>query len=165
MRLFKKFKKAEISQHASLGWDKVASKIVVTLIGMQTKFSDRVSKRLSNMTIKKIKIIFIFFCLTTGGFSGYLIVNAITRPGKNMGVYKPGKLERPKYYDRTGDELILTENYINEELFYKIQKFKKYMDSLKQMKSYTYDSILKARPFLLDSIEMIEEIYYSQQQK
>ena len=39
------------------------------------------------------------------------------------------------------------------------------MDSLKQNKNKQYDSILGARPGLMDSVQVLEEIYYSQKQK
>ena len=70
----------------------------------------------------------------------------------------------PKHFDKTGDEVI-PEAYVDEETFYKMQGFKKYMDSLKQNKSKQYDSIMQARPGLMDSVQVLEEIYYSQKQK
>ena len=61
--------------------------------------------------------------------------------------------------------MLSTDNAVDEETFLKIQAFKSYMDSLKQAKSIQYDSILTARPYLMDTVLLLEQIYYSQKQK
>jgi hypothetical protein len=116
------------------------------------------------MKIKRIKTLLVFFCLSTGGYSVYLIANAIISPDRKQPVFKVDQVDVPKHYDQSGDEL-MPEAKVDEETFIKIQGFKKYMDSLKQSKSYLYDSIITARPFLIDTVLMLEEIYYSQKQK
>ncbi len=116
------------------------------------------------MNNKKLKALLILFCLSAGGDSIYLTVNAITGPEKQQKSFKVDQVDVPKHFDETGDE-IMTDAYVDEETFYKIQGFKKYMDSLKQNKGNQYDSILQARPGLMDSVQVLEEIYYSQKQK
>jgi hypothetical protein len=39
------------------------------------------------------------------------------------------------------------------------------MDSLKLNRTNEYDSILQARPGLMDSVQVLEQIYLSQKQK
>lgn len=58
-----------------------------------------------------------------------------------------------------------TEILVDEDTWQKIQVFKQYMDSLRLSESKKYDSIILSRPGLMDSIAMVEELYYSQKSK
>lgn len=144
--------------------DKIAGKIAGAGIKVQGYFANGMTKIFKNMNNKKLKILLILFCISAGGYSIYLIANAVASPDKKQPAFKVDQVDMPKHFDRTGDELI-PEATVDEQTFNKIQDFKKYMDSLNQKKSYLYDSIISARPFLLDTVLMLEEIYYSQKQK
>lgn len=131
--------------------DKAATKISSTLLKWQTKVSDMTSRELNKVSVKRLKIFLIAFCLISGGFSGYLMINAVffkTKPSIQIEQTKV-----PLHFDRTGDEIM--NGRIDEDLFRTIQEYKKYMDSLR----------LPIRPGLLDSIRILEEIYYSQQKR
>lgn len=144
--------------------DNVAGKIAGAGIKVQGYFANGMNKIFKNMNNKKLKALLIVFCISAGGYSIYLITNAVVSPDKKQPAFKVDQVDMPKHFDRTGDEFI-PEATVDEQTFNKIQDFKKYMDSLKQKKSYLYDSIISARPFLLDTVLMLEEIYYSQKQK
>ncbi len=165
MWLFKKQKnkKENNANHSSMS-DKVAGKIAGAGIRVQRTFAEGMNKIFRNMNTKKLKVFLILFCICAGGYSIYLTVNAITGPEKQQKSFKVDQVDVPKHFNKTGDEIITKAN-VDEETFYKIQGFKKYMDSLKQNKSNQYDSILQARPGLMDSVQVLEEIYYSQKQK
>ena len=163
MWLFKKQKNEEIGSNL-LTSDKVAGKIAGAGIIVQRKFAEGMNKILKNMNKKKLKAFLIVFSISAGGYNIYLIANAISGSEKNQMSFKVDQVDVPKHFDKTGDEII-PESYVDEETFYKIQAFKKYMDSLKQNKNNQYDSILNARPGLMDSVQVLEEIYYSQKQK
>lgn len=165
MWIFKKKIKNELSSNAPSITDKVASKIVVQIMKVQLKFAEIMNRLFSSMTIKKIKLNLIFFSLITGGYSVYLIINAIATPEQKQKVYTIEKLALIKNSDKTRDELRIKGQYIDDATFDKIRKFKKYMDSLKINKSFLYDSIVAARPLLMDSISILEDIYNSQKQK
>lgn len=164
MWLFKKRKKKDDSRDNPTVTDKVAGKIAGAGIVLQNKFANGMAIIFQNMNTKRLKTFLVFFCLSAGGYSVYLVVNAIASPAKTEHIFKPQPVEMPKHFDKSGDELI-PEASVDEETFHKVQGFKKYMDSLKQQKSYLYDSIINARPFLMDTVLMLEEIYYSQKQK
>ncbi len=116
------------------------------------------------MNNRNLKAFLILFCLCGGGYSIYLTASAITGSEKTQKNLKVDQVDVPKHFDKTGDEVI-PEAYVDEETFYKMQGFKKYMNILKQNKSMQYDSIMQARPGLMDSVQVLEEIYYSQKQK
>lgn len=165
MWLFKKQKnKGECNTNSPSVSDKVAGKIAGAGILIQRTFAEGMNKIFRNMNNKKLKVFLILFCLCAGGYSIYLTINAITGPERKQKSFKVDQVDVPKHFDKTGDE-IMPESYVDEETFYKIQGFKKYMDSLKQNKSMQYDSILQARPGLMDSVQVLEELYYSHKQK
>lgn len=122
-------------------------------------------KIFAGMNTKRLKIYLIVFCIGCGGYSIYLFTDAIVSPDAKNKVLQIDKASIPKYFEDTGDDIMATDNSVDEETFNQIQQFKKYLDSLKQSKSYLYDSIITARPFLMDTVLMLEQIYYSQKQK
>jgi hypothetical protein len=164
MWLFKKINKNREQTASTAASDKIAGKIAGAGIAAQTKFADAMSIIFQNINVKKLKVLLFFFCLSAGGYSVYLIANAVTNAAKTEQSFKPAQINMPKHINKSGNEFI-AETTVDEETFYKIRKFKNYMDSLKQNKSYLYDSILTARPFLMDTVLMLEQIYYSQKQK
>jgi hypothetical protein len=163
MWLFKKQKKKNETGNAVS--DKVAGKIARVGIIVQSKFADGMNKMFTGMNVKRLKLSLIIFCIGCGGYSIYLFADAIVSPASNQNTIKIEQAVVPKHFDKTGDEIIAAENCVDEETFNQIQQFKQYLDSLKQNKSYLYDSILTARPLLMDTVLMLEQIYYSQKQK
>jgi hypothetical protein len=163
MWLFKKQKKN--SETANAVADKVAGKIARSGIFIQTKFANGMNKIFTGMNAKRLKLSLIIFCIGCGGYSIYLFTKAIVSPGANQNTIKIEQAVVPKHFNKTGDEIIAAENSVDEQTFNQIQQFKHYLDSLKQNKSYLYDSIITARPFLMDTVLMLEQIYYSQKQK
>jgi hypothetical protein len=163
MWLFKKQKKN--GETANAVADKVAGKIAKIGIVIQNKFANGMNKMFIGMNVKRLKLSLIIFCVGCGGYSIYLFTEAIVRPTSNQNTIKIEQAVVPKHFNKTGDEIIATENSVDEETFNQIQLFKHYLDSLKQNKSYLYDSIITARPLLMDTVLMLEQIYYSQKQK
>lgn len=145
--------------------DKVAGKIAGAGIKMQSKFSDFMSNLFAGMNAKKLKTFLVIFCLSGGGYSIYLISNAVFSSNKKQPSFQIDQVDVPKHFDKAGDEVIQSESYVDEETYRQIQGFKQYMDSLRNNKSKLYDSIMVARSGLMDSVMMLEEIYNSQKLK
>jgi len=150
--MFKKKKNSELKENPLQ--DKLAGRIAGAGIKIQSKFSNVMNKLFAGMNTKKLRIFLIVFCLSCGGYSVYLMTNAIF--SEKQTPLKIDQVYVPKHFDKTGDETIIPETYVDEETYLKIQAFKK---------SSYYDSTIRARPGLLDSIAMLEEIYHSQKQK
>jgi hypothetical protein len=159
MWLFRK-KKKKVNENGIS--DKVAGKIAGLGIVIQTKFAVTMNKVFEKMNYKRLKIWLVIFCITCGGYSIYLLANAILSPATNQLSIKIDPVKIPKHYDNAGDELFPQENVVDEQAFQNIQAFKSYMDSLKLSGSKEYDSILTARPYLMDTVLTLEQIYYSQ---
>ena len=150
--MFRK-RKSEETKTTGNGWtDKAAGKIAGAGIKLQTKFANTMNKLVSNIPGKRMKIILVVFCLLSGGFSIYLATNAIFGKEKKQPVLEVKPINVPRHYDRTGGEINEPDNYISEDQYREIQEYKRYMDSLGQ----------PIRPSLLDSIQILEQIYHSQ---
>ena len=128
--------------------DKAAGRIANAGMKLQRKFSDMMDKLLLTIPTGKLKMIVVMFCLCAGGFSIYLIANAIV--SKPRSPVKIDNVHVPKHFDKAGDEIM--ESNIDSSLYQQIQEYKRYMDSTRQA----------IRPSLLDSIKLLEEIYLSQ---
>lgn len=137
MKMFKKKKKDK-----EYPWtDKAANKVAAGILKVQTKMSNAVNNKLNKLTARKLKIVLLIFCLCWGSLSIYFMVfdkKAAVRPEKVRMVRQPD--ENSSYR-------------VDTEIIEQIHAYKKYMDSLGE----------SIRPTLLDSMNVLEEIYSKQQ--
>jgi hypothetical protein len=152
------------SENSNPVHDKIAVRIAGYLIKAQTKFAQFMNKNSSAVSTKRMKAFLVIFCLISGSFSLYFVGKGLFNR-ENETTIILDKVHTPKYYDKVGDDMISSETYIDEETWSKVQLFRNYMDSLKTNGSNSYDSMVKARPGLMDSVRAIEDIYYSQKIK
>ncbi len=145
--------------------DKVAEKIAAAGIKLQQLFAEKMNRLFMKTDFKRLKIILILFCICAGGYSIYLIANSVISPDRKQNSFEVQQMDVPKHLDKTGDENLIPEAYVDEETYHQVKQFRNYMDSLKQKRRNEYDSILQARPGLMDSVQMLEQIYLSQKQK
>lgn len=164
MWFFRK-KKKEVDESRKTISDKVAGKIAGAGIKIQQAFACKMNKMFENMNVARIKIMLIVFCVTAGGYSVYLLANSILKKDSKQEVFKIEQVDVPKHFDKSGEETIMSEAIIDEQTYNQIQEFKKYMDSIRVHERKEYDSIIINRPGLLDSVQMLEQIYQSQKQK
>ncbi|MFX7197982.1 hypothetical protein ABTI40_19340, partial [Acinetobacter baumannii] len=85
----------------------------------------------------------------------YLIVNSVFSPERKQKALEIQQMDIPKHFNKTGDETVMPEATIDEQTYLQIQDFRKYMDSLKLNRTNEYDSILQARPGLMDSVQVL----------
>lgn len=165
MWLFKKKKKELQSEEKATMSDKVAGKIAGVGIKAQRLFAERMNKLFMKTNYKRLKLILIFFCVSAGGYSIYLIANSVFSAEQKQQSFEIQQMDIPKHFNKTGDETVMPEATVDEQTYVQIQDFRKYMDSLKLNRANEYDSILQARPGLMDSVQVLEQIYLSQKQK
>ncbi|MFT3678666.1 MAG: hypothetical protein QM791_00250 [Ferruginibacter sp.] len=159
--LFRKKKEKSTDQPLK---EKAAKGIARFLLSIQSKFADAMNAGTKHIPSKKMKMLLVAFCLFSGGFSIYLVANAILKPDEKQPAFKVDQMNVPKYYDRSGDEYFQADQYVDKETYQSIGSFEQYMDSLQRSETgkKIHDSILIARPGLMDSIKMLKEIYHSQ---
>jgi len=165
MRLFKRKKKEKPNEIRVSTSDKVAGKIAGAGLTIQRKFSENMNKLFAKLSPGSVKIFLVVFCLSAGGYSIYLLSNSLFNNNHSSSTIKIDPVKAPKHFDKTGDELLHSDQYVDEETYRNIIAFKMYMDSLKINKTKVFDSIMLARPGLMDSVLMLESIYNSQQLK
>ena len=165
MWLFKKKKTELQSEEKTSMSDKVAGKIAGVGIKAQRLFAERMNKLFMKTDYKRLKLILIFFCVSAGGYSIYLIANSVFSAERKQKSFEIQQMDIPKHFNKTGDETVMPEAIIDEQTYLQIQDFRKHMDSLKLNRTTEYDSILQARPGLMDSVQVLEQIYLSQKQK
>jgi len=122
------------------------------------KFSNWEQKKTQLLSIKEKKRCLVVWCLLFISMSIYVFIEAFTN---NKSIISVHQISVPSYSDKISDDLISGEPSISEKEFVHIKSFEKYMDSLK--KSGTgkplYDSIILARPGLMVSISLLENLY------
>lgn len=144
--------------------EKAAKGIARFLLKLQTKFADTMNTTTKNISPKSMKLILVTFCFLGGGYSIYLIADAVLKPDAKQPEFKIEQMNVPKYYDKNGDDYLQTEQYVDEETYQRMETFELYMDSLQKTTDgrRIHDSILIARPGLMDSVKKLKEIYHSQ---
>lgn len=142
--------------------DKVANKIAAAFNRLQNGFAKRMNKSFDKMNTERLKTTVVLFSIVFGGMSLYLVINAVTRPAAPK--LHVDQVNVPKHFNRAGDEETVGSGYVDEATFQNITAFKQYMDSLKTFKRPQYDSIIRARPHLMDSVALLEQVYNLQKQ-
>lgn len=165
MRLYRRKQQDNATGDKVTASDEVAGKIAAAGIKLQQLFAERMNRIFMKTDFKRLKIILILFCICAGGYSIYLVANSILSPEKRQKGFEIQQMDVPRHFDKTGDENLIPEAYVDEETYQHVKQFMNYMDSLKQKRRNEYDSILQARPGLMDSVQMLEQIYLSQKQK
>jgi|SRR6218665_1153422 len=142
--------------------DKVAGKIVTATLKIQQHWAAAMQSIAERIPVKKRKWMVILFILIGGGYSFYLIASSLS--GSHHQGLKITSIKTPKYITNAGDSLIQSAGLIPESEYKKIKQFKNYMDSLNKSVAgkRIADSIMKARPGLLDSVIKLEAIYHLQ---
>jgi hypothetical protein len=139
----------------------ISEKIVHAIQWTQRGFAGFFGKKTAGLS-NRGKIIFLMaVCFVFGGLSLFSFVD-VFNPSRDNTLVKPGQVAVPKHFDKTG-ELPDDQVVIVSPAFYKrLQDFKLYMDSLRKNSKVKYDSIVRARPGLLDSVLFLEQIYSEQ---
>ena len=160
--LFKKKNKKKNSATANSVHDKLAGGIAQFLLSLQNRFATFMSKNINRLSTKIKQLLLALFCIVCMACIVYALADAF-KPLKKVGWVFPSDPPSVKMINHLSPDYS-PEPTISKAEIIRIQRFKNYMDSLNQSESgkLLYDSILKARPGLMDSISTIEEFYRSQ---
>ena len=136
-------------------------RIVQSLNKRLHKYADYLQKRTECLSMQKKKLALFVFCLLFGTISVCVIIKSFT-DRKNTFLVHP--ITVPANIDKSNNDLFSDQPIISEKEFHRIELFKYYMDSLHKSATgkYLYDSIIKARPHLIDSILLLEDMYQIQ---
>ena len=144
MRLFRKHN----PETKTSTTDKAAGWIANAILKLQGKFADKLDMASASWKRKQQWIFLYMICVVFGGLSTVCVIQSFDKSKK--GLSKPAAIKVPRniYKERS---VKITENE-----FKKVQAFKRSLDSASKKK------LLEERPGLMDSLEMVEQLYYSQ---
>jgi len=133
------------------------------VIDCKIRFAAMLTKKTQNWSVRKWKLFLIIFCVVSAGISGYTIIDSLSG-SKTAHDYTVLPFLVPKYSTKPDGLQKLPGYIISEREYDRLRQFDHYMDSIGNTQSGkpTYDSIVKYRSGLLDSIRLIEQIYLSQ---
>jgi len=128
------------------------------------KFSDYLQRKTNHLSTNTKRVYLFLFCLLFGSTSVCVCIKAITNKENTLKIHP---IAVSGFSSEINDEIIAEEPVITQKEMMHIEEFKNYMDSLKQSDTgkYLYDSIISARPHLIDSILFLEKMYQIQSSK
>jgi len=138
--------------------DKMASLLATFLRKVQEKWAICMAKWTAPLSKRALQFIMILYCLLFGGASLFAFLDVFRQNAPTL--IKPATLTVPKYYKQPG--VVLTPLLTPQDREY-INRFKTHLDSLNSSLGgrAVYDSLLRERPGLLDSLRRIEDFFYS----
>ena len=128
----------------------------------QHKWADYLSGKTAKTSHTSKLIGLVLFCLLFGGSSILLILHGFNN---KTGRVRIDKISVPAYAIRNDTAIdFIPLPILTSKGYQNIQRFKKTMDSLQLTVAgnFKYDSICKARPGLMDSVDYTEQIFLNQ---
>jgi hypothetical protein len=144
MRLFKK----NIAPGAG---DKAAGWIANIILRAQRKFANVLEKKSLTWKTKQQWIFLYMVCLVFGGLSVVAIIKPFDKKASNI-LSKPAAIKTPRMIP---DDNQISPRITDDEIK-RVHDFKQSLDSTTKKK------LLIQRPGLMDSLDMVEQLYYSQ---
>lgn len=128
---------------------------------LQRGWADWLGRRTAHLKRSHWIITLALFVLLAGGYNGYLMFGSFQGTGEN--VFSIFPIQKPSLFKETGEILFDTLQQLPSGEYERIHRFRVFMDSLAQSPSgkMMYDSILRHRPGLMDSVLFIEKHYRS----
>ena len=126
MRLFGKHKE----QSDSVGKDKVAKGIAGFILKMNTGFARYMNRRTAKLSSSTLKVALIVFLSLGTSLSFYFIIAAFVKeePSKSI---KIDRISVPRNFNKSGDESVQRGLVITKEEYEEMERYSKYMDSLR----------------------------------
>ena len=161
LSLFNK-KKAQTPPVLNSAKDRMAKHFVAWWMRLQQRWATFMQKQTERLSGNGKRIVFSLFCLVAVSLSTYLIATSLM--GYSSVSIKISSIKTPLYSARSVERDTKSLIIITRKEYQRIEHFRHYMDSLAACSSGKpmYDSILKQRSGLMDSLAFIEYIYQSQ---
>jgi hypothetical protein len=155
-----KRKKAEKQVSKPSVSDKAAFGIARLINGMQAWFGSTLNNKTAHLSRRGKLALLIVFCLFFGGGSLYIMVDGFVS-NKSSEIFRSKSIAVPHHAGQSGLDGSRIKALITSKDMFKIEQFRRYMDSLKSSKRGValYDSIIKVRPGLMDSLTEVERLY------
>ncbi|MDB5198726.1 MAG: hypothetical protein JWO92_689 [Chitinophagaceae bacterium] len=131
--------------------DKAARWIANGILKVQKKFANTLDRISASWKTKHQWIFLYLVSLVFGGLSIVAVIKPFNKKAQNV-LPKPAAIRTPRSVPNEDRQSVkITDNEIRQ-----VQNFKRSLDSASKKK------LLEERPGLMDSLEMVEQLYYSQ---
>jgi len=131
------------------GWKTYLRKRIATVAHC---IADRLQQKTETYSVKTKKYLLVIFCMLFAGSSVLVIVNAFR--AKQHHIIRVEAIPSPNIiHDQPKPDAIIT-----KQEWEKIERYKTIILSLPKI---TYDSLMRVRPHLMDSIRLFENLYSS----
>jgi len=135
----------------------LTEKVESIFIQLQSGWAGWMSRRTALLTKKEWIAILIVLMTCMGGYSGYLIFCGFT--GNAVNTIKAATIRKPAHISKTGE--VNNKAGTSDKQYLRIISIRHYLDSLAADPTGkdVYNSIIKKRPGLLDSLRQAENYY------
>lgn len=124
----------------------------------QQRAADWLQQRSQRYSKKKLILGLVLFCLLFGGGSIYVLISSFNRNKYTIAIQPISIPAHVIDTSRLFKEIPVLEEQINQN----IHRFKLHLDSLYKYAPAAFDSIMKIRAGLIDSLMFVESIYQQQ---
>jgi hypothetical protein len=121
----------------------------------QRGLADYLTQKTAGFSKTKLLVLLILFSALWGGSSAYIIWKGLNRVTATPSVMTSIHAPRLIYED----SVFGPDRFDSAIVFRRIELFRIYVDSLRYREPRRYDSILRARPGLMDSLRAVERLY------
>jgi hypothetical protein len=153
------FKKIRSNRTPSAGdiWLKVNLKWIAN----NQKLASFLQQRSESLSAEAKKYCLMFFCFLFGGSSLAVIIYSATGKEQTVSITK---ISKPAHAPQNQKNNLPVDSLIIKQEFERVEQFKSYLLGLKRdpLNAKKFDSIMHARPQLIDSIHLFEKMYLQQ---
>jgi hypothetical protein len=148
-------------QHRKPVIDNPESDVKTKLRHFKRALAVRLQSKSELLSPQSKKYSLIFFCLLFGGISTLILIHSVSEKQR---ISFEMKLSKPAHSLQNDKSYLKADSVITKDEFIKVEHFKNYLYQLKadSLNSKKFDSIIQARPHLIDSINLFEKIYLQQ---
>lgn len=153
------FKKT--GRNKKLGDQEMRSAIIARWKAYKQKIAAYLQQKSEMFSIQTKKFSLIFFCVLFGGSSVAIIIHSTTTKQRPFSITK---LSRTAHSIQEEKLYLQADSAITKNEYDRVEQFKAYMFQLKadSFNNKKFDSIIQARPLLMDSIKLFEKMYLQQ---
>jgi len=136
-------------------------KIIRQWKALKKRVANYLQRESELLSVKAKKYSLIFFCLLFGGSSTAVIIHSAKTKTQPISITK---ISKPEYSIQDEKNFLETDSSITKQEYSIVEQFKNYLFQLQTDSSgrKKFDSIMQARPRLMDSINLFEKMYLQQ---
>jgi hypothetical protein len=143
----------------------IGDKMQLRISGKWKAFKERIATYLQHkselLSVQTKRYSLIFFCLLFGGSSIAIVIHSATTEQQTVSITK---ISKPAHSIQDEKLYLQVDSAITKSEYERVEQFRNYLLQLNTDSSgkKKFDSIIQARPQLMDSINLFEKMYLQQ---